>query len=70
MAYRIGAIGNTVKNARLFITGNNLLVFTSYSGFDPEVNTVNDSNGLPSAGIEYIPYPSARTITFGFNADF
>lgn len=71
LSYDIGQIGSTVKNARIYVTGQNLLVFTNYSGFDPEVNTVNVAdNGLPSYGIEYIPYPSARTFTIGANFSF
>jgi len=37
------------------------------SGFDPEVNVDKSINGIPSRGIEYIPYPSARTILLGIN---
>ncbi len=70
ISYNLGQIGNAVKNARLYITGQNLLVFTGYSGFDPEVNTVNEYEGIPSFGIEYSPYPSARTILFGANFSF
>ena len=69
LAYNLGNLFNgTFKDARVFISGNNLFVITDYTGFDPEVNTVNTNNtGLPSAGIEYIPYPSARTVMFGLN---
>ena len=70
LGYTIGDLGNYVKNVRISLTGQNLLVFTNYSGFDPEVNTVNDVDGVPSFGIEYIPYPSARTIMFGINFSF
>lgn len=70
LAYNLGNLGRTIKNARIYITGQNLLVFTGYTGFDPEVNTVNTRNGLPSTGIEYIPYPSARTIIVGANFSF
>ncbi len=70
LSYDIGKIGSTFKNARIYVSGQNLLVFTNYSGFDPEVNTVNVQDGLPSAGIEYIPYPSARTILLGANFTF
>ena len=70
LSYDIGQIGSTFRNARIYVTGQNLLVFTNYSGFDPEVNTVNVLDGLPSYGIEYIPYPSARTITIGANFSF
>jgi iron complex outermembrane receptor protein len=67
VSYNIGKIGNTFRNSRIYLSGQNLLVFTNYSGFDPEVNTVNIKDGLPSLGIEYIPYPSARTVTLGVN---
>ncbi len=71
LSYDLGQIGSTFRNSRIYLTGQNLLVFTNYTGFDPEVNTVNVAdNGVPSYGIEYIPYPSARTITIGFNFSF
>jgi iron complex outermembrane receptor protein len=31
------------------------------------VNVDKNINGIPSLGIEYIPYPPARTILFGLN---
>jgi TonB-linked SusC/RagA family outer membrane protein len=70
LAYNLGNLGSQVKNARVYITGQNLLVFTNYTGFDPEVNTINVLEGLPSTGIEYTPYPSARTIIVGANFSF
>lgn len=70
LGYNIGDLGNTVKNVRVFVSGTNLLVFTGYNGFDPEINTENVANGLPSFGIEYIPYPSARTVVLGANFSF
>ena len=70
VSYDLGNLGKVIKSARLYITGQNLLVFTNYTGFDPEVNTVNERDGVPSAGIEYTPYPSARTILFGANFSF
>lgn len=53
-----------------FLAGQNLFVITNYSGFDPEVNTDRGFNGIPSFGIEYIPYPMARTFTLGVNMSF
>jgi len=70
LSYNVGSLGTIVKNAQIYLTGTNLFVITDYSGFDPEVNTVNQANGLPSFGIEYIPYPSARTIILGANFSF
>ena len=68
LAYGFGNVGSFVKGARIYATGQNLLVFTGYDGFDPEVNTVKrEANQVPSAGIDYVPYPSARTFTFGVN---
>ena len=70
LAYNVGNIGDAISGVRLYVTGQNLFVITDYTGFDPEVNTVNDFNGLPSAGIEYVPYPSARTVVFGATFNF
>lgn len=67
ISYRVGNIGNSIKNVNVSITGQNLFVITKYSGFDPEVNTDGGFGGIPSLGIEYIPYPSARTILIGVN---
>jgi len=69
LSYRLGNV-HFVKAANIFITGQNLFVITKYSGFDPEVNTDKTYQDLPSFGIEYTPYPSARTITLGVNFSF
>jgi iron complex outermembrane receptor protein len=65
--YRLGNLGKAFRNVNLTLTGQNLFVITNYTGFDPEVNTDAGNNGIPSLGVEYIPYPSARTILFGIN---
>jgi len=67
LSYAIGDFARVIKGANIYVTGQNLFVITDFSGFDPEVNVDKNSNGVPSVGIEYIPYPSARTITFGIN---
>lgn len=61
VSYRLGNLG-VIKNANLALTGQNLFVITKFTGFDPEVNTDKNVNGVPSLGIEYTPYPSARTV--------
>jgi iron complex outermembrane receptor protein len=70
LSYAFGDIGKYIKGLSLYITGQNLFVLTDFSGFDPEVNVDKNQNGVPSAGIEYIPYPSARTFSFGINVGF
>ena len=67
LSYRVGDIGTVFKGLSVYVTGQNLFVITKYNGFDPEVNVDKNVGGVPSVGIEYIPYPSARTITFGLN---
>ncbi len=70
IGWNFGDIGNVLKGGRLYITGANLFIITDYTGFDPEVNTVNDTAGVPSFGIEYTTYPTARSFILGVNFSF
>lgn len=70
LSYNLGSYRDWVNNVRLSLTGQNLFVITDYSGFDPEVNTNKGVNGVPSLGIEYIPYPTSRTFMLGLTASF
>jgi iron complex outermembrane receptor protein len=66
LSYNIGDIGNKViKNARLIVTATNLFEITKYTGFDAEVNQDHNNNGIPSLGMDYIGYPTSRTVSFG-----
>lgn len=67
IGYKIGNIGTSLKNMNIFLNGTNLLLFTNYRGFDPEVNTSKGVGATPSAGIDYIGYPPARTFNLGVN---
>ncbi len=67
LGYKVGDIGNTFKNFNISLTGQNLFIITKYTGFDPEVNTDGASGGIASLGIEYLPYPPARSILLGVN---
>lgn len=60
------AIG-TARSTRVYVSGDNLLLFTGYSGYDPEVFV---ERGLASRGIDYVAYPRARTFTLGANVQF
>ena len=55
------------KSVRVSLSGQNLILLTNYSGLDPEINTNKERNGVPSRGIDYTAYPSARTFTLGLN---
>ncbi|HCL82749.1 MAG TPA: SusC/RagA family TonB-linked outer membrane protein [Chitinophagaceae bacterium] len=65
--YTIGNIGNYIKNLSVYVSGTNLFVITGFSGFDPEVNIDKSNAGYPSSSIEYIPYPTPRSVVFGVN---
>ena len=67
ISYTIGSIGKSIKGANVYLTGQNLFILTDFTGFDPEVNVSKPLNGIPSFGMEYIPYPTARTFTLGIN---
>lgn len=57
-----------IKNLTLNFTGSNLFTITSYSGYDPDVNTfVNDTDRL---GVDLVSYPSMRSFSFGIIANF
>jgi iron complex outermembrane receptor protein len=66
LSYNFGNQGKYFKDIVGFVNANNLFVITKFSGFDPEVNIDKASGSYPSQSIEYLPYPTARTISFGF----
>jgi TonB-linked SusC/RagA family outer membrane protein len=70
LGYTFPVKGKTFKSLRVSLTGQNLFLITGYSGIDPEINTNKERNGVPSRGIDYASYPSARTFTLGLNASF
>lgn len=57
-----------MSHLRAYISGQNLYVFTHYSGLDPEVGSLNQNPLLQN--IDYGRYPTPRVITFGLNAEF
>jgi TonB-linked SusC/RagA family outer membrane protein len=75
LGYKLGA--NALKSLgissfRVYVSGQNLLTFTKYTGLDPEQyqNTDNAADGPRAVGIDWGTYPSARTLTVGVNANF
>ena len=51
-----------MKHLKAYISGQNLYVFTKYSGLDPEVGSLNQNPILQN--IDYGQYPTPRAITF------
>ncbi|MFA5328572.1 MAG: TonB-dependent receptor [Prolixibacteraceae bacterium] len=67
---RLGYNFNTGKikwlsGLSIYLTGQNLLTITKYTGFDPLVNADKASDGNQSVGIDYTSYPNARTYMIG-----
>ncbi|QDW22230.1 TonB-dependent receptor [Flavobacterium sp. KBS0721] len=56
---------NWINGLTLYVTGNNLITITNYTGFDPLVNTPKATDGNQSIGIDYAAYPTSRTFSFG-----
>ena len=56
-----------ISKLRLYATGSNLLTWTKYTGFDPEVSTMG--SGL-TPGVDFGAYPKSRSFVFGINLAF
>ncbi|MGA0560628.1 SusC/RagA family TonB-linked outer membrane protein [Larkinella sp. VNQ87] len=58
-----------LNSVRFFVSGQNLLTFTDYSGWDPEVNADDTVTNI-AQGYDFYSAPQARTITGGINIGF
>jgi iron complex outermembrane receptor protein len=54
-----------LQNLNLYVSGQNLLTITNYTGYDPLINSPKSNGGNQSLGIDYSSYPSAKTFIFG-----
>jgi len=54
--------GAKIRSARIFVSGDNLVTFTKFSGVDPEVDF--------ASGTSSFKYPISRKILFGINVGF
>ncbi|REA61547.1 TonB-dependent receptor [Dyadobacter luteus] len=56
---------------RVYVTGNNLHLWSKYTGYDPEVSTSRSSGyqGL-TPGVDYSSFPRSRSYTVGLNVTF
>ncbi|MCB9288934.1 MAG: SusC/RagA family TonB-linked outer membrane protein [Lewinellaceae bacterium] len=52
-----------ISNLRIFLQGRNLLSFDNYNGWDPEVSSSGQTNGVRGFDFNEVPIP--RTIRFG-----
>ncbi len=56
-----------LQSLKLYVSGQNLLLITGFSGYDPEGSDRNygSGNNDTAAGVNVGAYPNPRTITFG-----
>ncbi len=59
---------NTIKGANIYVTGQNLLTLTNYSGYDPEITSFMWT-GLIN-GVDWNGPPNSRNILIGLNLNF
>ena len=62
----------TLEKVRVYVSAQNILTFTNYEGYDPEVNyrTGGGQNGNRNLGLDYASYPNAKSYTVGLNITF
>ena len=57
-----------LSKLQAYVTGQNLLTLTKYSGYDPEVNAYG-ADAVAQGG-DYGTYPQSKALIFGLNVEF
>ncbi|CAN5269045.1 TonB-dependent receptor [soil metagenome] len=65
LGYTLPLQNKIIRNARIYVSGQNLFLITKYKGFDPEVNNQGQNN--LNRGDDYDAYPRAKMMTVGVN---
>ena len=60
-------VKGAVSSFRVYVASQNLLTFTKYKGWDPEIGSKNTTL---TNGIDYGQYPAARSFQFGVQVGF
>jgi TonB-linked SusC/RagA family outer membrane protein len=67
LSYDIPVKNTFMKVLQVYVTGKNLLLFTPYTGIDPETNLEGASNGQ---GMDYFNNPGTKTYMVGLKVTF
>jgi hypothetical protein len=65
--------GGFISNVRIYLSSQNLLTLTDYSGYDPEIGRRSDltgQNASLSTGVDYGQFPQPRTFLAGIQIGF
>ncbi len=67
LGYTLPEMTDFIKNVRVYLSAQNPVIFTKYTGFTPELN----SNGNPygTTGVELDAYPNTSTYLVGLNIE-
>ncbi len=68
LSYNFPDVFDVVDDLTFYIRVRNILTFTKYSGYEPEVNSFSNDNQLQ--GVDYAAFPSAKTISVGISLKF
>ena len=63
-------LGKTISNVRVYVSSQNLLTVTNYSGYDPEIGVRTGINSSLGTGIDYGQFPQPRTFIGGLQVTF
>lgn len=73
LAYRLPIqkwkINSYLSQVQIYVSAQNLLTITNYSGMDPEVNSWGGANSV-NLGLDFLTYPNSKTISFGAKVSF
>jgi hypothetical protein len=58
-----------LNRAQFYVSGQNLITFTKYSWYDPEINSYGSGNSI-RLGIDHYSYPTAKSVTVGVRLGF
>jgi hypothetical protein len=75
LAYRVPSSIIPFARVRLSVSAQNLLTFTKYKGYDPEISSTSDnhsSRGVSDAnsGMDWFAYPNPRSFSFGITLEY
>jgi hypothetical protein len=59
-----------LSKAEIYVSGQNLITFTKYSWYDPEINSYGGDDSIIRIGIDHYSYPTAKTMTVGLRLGF
>ncbi len=83
--FKEGTVLSALRDLRVFVTGQNLLTLTGYSGYDPDIASTNGGranrdtgfqgfrtavNPILGRGLDARAYPNTRSFVFGVQANF